>query len=56
MSRIPKVVGRRRKTSVALDDRLWRAFRVQALREGRPSYEILDQLVRAYLKKQGVTV
>ena len=41
------------KTSLAIDRDLWTLLRVQAVREHRPAYEILDDLLRAYLKAKG---
>ena len=41
----------KRKTSLAIDRDLWKRLRVRAVEEGRPAYQILDDLIRGYLKK-----
>jgi len=45
----------KQKTSLAIDPVLWRQLRVQALQEGRPAYDLLDDLIRTYLKAKGAT-
>ena len=44
---------RPRKTSLAIDRQLWNQLRIQSLKEGRPAYHILNELIAAYLQKKG---
>lgn len=41
-----------RKTSLAIDRGLWARLRIQAIREGKPAYHILNELIQAYLAQQ----
>ena len=36
----------------AIDRELWSRLRIQAIREGKPAYHILNELISRYLEKQ----
>ncbi len=44
----------KRKTTVYLDEAIWRAAKVAAARRGQPEYQIVEEALRRYLGLEGV--
>lgn len=38
------------RTTLHLDEATWKALRIQAIQEGRSATQIVEQLIRGYLK------
>jgi predicted transcriptional regulator len=49
-----KGVRKLKRTTVIIDPDLWANVRIQAMRESRPAVRVLEEALRAYLKKKGV--
>jgi len=45
--------GRKMKTapSITMDDGVWRELKIQAIREKKTASDIIENLIRGYLKK-----
>ena len=43
----------RKQPGLSVDIQLYKAFKAQAAREGRPTYQVLDDAMQDYLAKHG---
>jgi hypothetical protein len=45
-------MGNLERTTIIIDDELWKQFKMQAIKEGTATYKLLTRLIENYLKEQ----
>jgi hypothetical protein len=45
-------MGNLERTTIIIDDELWKQFKMQAIKEGTATYKLLARVIENYLKEQ----
>jgi hypothetical protein len=45
-------MGNIERTTILIDDELWKQFKMQAIKEGTATYKLLARVIESYLKEQ----
>jgi len=45
-------MGNLERTTIIIDDELWKQFKMQAIKEGTATYKLLARVIESYLQKQ----
>jgi|YelNatPaOPRAMG01_1025707.scaffolds.fasta_scaffold23395_5 hypothetical protein len=45
-------MGKLERTTIIIDDELWKEFKMQAIKEGTATYKLLTRIIESYLKEQ----
>jgi hypothetical protein len=45
-------MGNIERTTIIIDDELWKEFKMQAIKEGTATYKLLARVIESYLQKQ----